>query len=172
MDAGGNRVKKMIFGPAGWSAKLNGAFLVSETGSGYLAMAVRILIADDYEDNRELLRLMLSSADYEVWEASDGQECLTRARADLPDLIMMDLTMPALDGWHVLEELRADARTSKIPCIAVTAHAETDRLRALASGFDAYVSKPFRGDELLEAVRQLLVPRVATATATNARKED
>ena len=119
-------------------------------------MTSRILIADDHEDNRELICFMLREALYDIHEARDGHECLRLAREERPDLIMVDISMPRLDGWEVLRELRADQRTSRIPCVAVTAHAETDRRRALASGFDAYLSKPFRSDDLLEIVRRVL----------------
>ena len=119
-------------------------------------MTSRILIADDHEDNRELICFMLREALYDIHEASDGHECLRLAREERPDLIMVDISMPRLDGWEVLRELRADQRTSRIPCVAVTAHAESDRRRALASGFDAYLSKPFRSDDLLEIVRRVL----------------
>src|SRR6266567_2057893 len=119
-------------------------------------MAATILIADDYEDNRELLRLLLRNAAYRVCEARDGAECLALARQEMPDLIMIDLSMPILDGWGVFQELKADERTCNIPCVAVTAHAETDRDRALEAGFSAYVSKPFRGGELIETVKGLL----------------
>ena len=119
-------------------------------------MPANILIADDYEDNRELLRLILATADYEVREARDGRECLQMAQEHLPDLIMIDLSMPVLDGWRVFQELRADERTSRIPCIAVTAYAEPDRERALRAGFNGYLSKPFRSEELLATVRRLL----------------
>lgn len=119
-------------------------------------MPSRILIADDYEDNRELLRLILVTAEYEVFEARDGQECLQLAQEHLPDLVMIDLSMPKLDGWEVFQALKADQRTSNIPCVAVTAYAEIDRKRALQTGFDAYLAKPFRTVELLEAVSRLL----------------
>jgi CheY-like chemotaxis protein len=115
-----------------------------------------ILIADDYEDNRELLRVLLASAQYEVLEAANGRDCLKIAREQRPDLIMIDLSMPVLDGWGVFRELKSDERTSKIPCVAVTARADTDRERALKSGFTAYLTKPYRTLELLEIVRQLL----------------
>ena len=121
-------------------------------------MPVTILIADDYADNRELLRLLLETAGYGICEARDGRECLAVARAELPDLILVDLSMPELDGWSVLRELRADAQTRAIPCIAVTAFAaHTDRLRALEAGFDSYLSKPFRTKDLLDQVAQMLV---------------
>ena len=120
-------------------------------------MAARILIAEDYDDNRELLRLLLAGANYEVREARNGQECLTLACIDpLPDLIMVDLSMPELDGWQVFERLKANSNTAHIPCVAVTAHTDRDRVRALQSGFSAFVGKPFRTEELLRTVARLV----------------
>lgn len=115
-----------------------------------------ILIADDHDDNRELLRLLLSGAGYEVREAKDGSECLVLARDQHPDLIVIDLSMPVLDGWEVFRELKADQRTRAIPCMAVTAHADLDRSGALATGFSAYVSKPFSADDLLKTIATIL----------------
>src|ERR1700741_3238660 len=106
-------------------------------------MAPTVLIADDHDDNRELLRILLAGAGYEVREARDGSECLTSARGQAPDLIIMDLSMPVIDGWVVFQELKADEQTRNIPCMAVTAHAELSRQEALDQGFIAYVSKPF-----------------------------
>ncbi len=106
-------------------------------------MPANILIADDYEDNRELLRLILASADYEVREARDGQECLRMAKEQ-------------------------DQRTCSIPCVAVTAHAEPDRERALKAGFTDYLSKPFRSGELLETVRRLLLASAVKVEAAKA----
>ena len=119
-------------------------------------MAATILIADDYEDNRELLRLLLVAAGYQVIEARNGAECLKLASRMRPDLIMVDLSMPVLDGWETFRALRAEELTASILCIAVTAHGDADRERALRTGFNAYVSKPFRGAELLETVTRLL----------------
>lgn len=119
--------------------------------------AARILIADDYEDNRELLRLMLESAGYSVLETRNGRECVAAARAELPDIVLIDLSMPVLDGWGTLKELRADERTRSLHCIAVTAFAaEQDRQRALDAGFDAYLAKPYRSRDLLELVAATL----------------
>jgi two-component system, cell cycle response regulator DivK len=116
-----------------------------------------ILIADDYDDNRELLRLMLETEGYSIREARDGREALEAARAEHPALALIDLSMPALDGWDLLHELRADERTRAIPCVAVTAFASTqDRQRALEAGFDAYISKPFRAKELIELVNSFV----------------
>ncbi len=122
-------------------------------------MAPTILIADDHDDNRELLQLLLANAGYDVREARDGRECLTLARNELPDLIVMDLSMPGLDGWGVLQELKADERTLTIPCMAVTAHADLKRDEALKTGFLAYVSKPFSSDVLLKTIATLLADR-------------
>jgi len=119
-------------------------------------MSPTILIAEDYDDNRELLRLLLAGANYEVREAKNGHECLVLARENPPDLIMVDLSMPQLDGWSVLRELKANAITANIPCVAVTARAESERERALQNGFSAFVSKPFRTEELLSTVARLV----------------
>lgn len=119
-------------------------------------MAAKILIADDYEDNLELLRLLLVAADYHVIEARNGAECLELAREVRPDLVMVDLSMPVLSGWEMFQALRTDKLTSSILCIAVTAHGDSDRDRALKAGFNAYLSKPFRGSELLDTVASLL----------------
>jgi CheY-like chemotaxis protein len=119
-------------------------------------MPARILIADDYEDTRELLRLMLLGAKYEVLEARDGQECVDLAREHLPDLIMVDLSMPRLDGWEAFKALQEDPRTNAIPCVVATASADIDRMRALQVGFSAYINKPFHTAELLAVVSRLL----------------
>ena len=119
-------------------------------------MSPTILIAEDYDDNRELLRLLLAGANYQVREAKNGHECLVLARENPPDLIMVDLSMPQLDGWSVLRELKADAMTANIPCVAVTARADSERERALENGFSAFVSKPFRTEELLSTVARLV----------------
>lgn len=125
-------------------------------------MGHTILIADDHEDNRELLHLMLRGAGYTVREAKNGGECLELARAEAPDLIVMDLSMPVLDGWGLFEELKVDQTTRGIPCIAVTAHADLDRERALQKGFIAYVSKPFATEDLLSSVAAALSHDTAT----------
>jgi sigma-B regulation protein RsbU (phosphoserine phosphatase) len=128
-------------------------------------MHARILIADDYEDNLELLRLLLSGAGYEVLEARDGQECLEKAAVHLPDLIIIDLSMPKRDGWEVFTELKANPLTSAIPCVAATASASLERARALECGFDAYLNKPFHTSELLAVVEKMLKSSMRTDTA-------
>jgi CheY-like chemotaxis protein len=130
-------------------------------------MTTNILIAEDYDDNRELLRVLLSGVGYEITEARDGNECLSLARKSPPDLIMVDLSMPGLDGWGVFKELRADANTTHIPCIAVTAHTDRDCNKALETGFDAFVGKPFRTDEMLATVRRVIAQKVAESKQAN-----
>jgi CheY-like chemotaxis protein len=119
-------------------------------------MRTRILIADDYDDNRELLRLLLTTANYEVAEARNGRECVRSARENLPDLIMVDLSMPELDGWEVFKTLQADSSTAHIPCVAVTAHTDVDCKRAIQVGFRAYVAKPFKTDEMLATIARVV----------------
>lgn len=136
-------------------------------------MPASILIIDDYEDNRELLRVMLEQAGYLVREATGGREGVEMARATPPDIALVDLSMPGLDGWDVLNELRADERTQGILCAAISAYADGARMRALAHGFDAYLTKPFRRNELLETVERLLAqPQVQRReTESSAREE-
>jgi len=122
-------------------------------------MPASILIIDDYADNRELLRLMLEQAGYLVQEATDGLSGLEIARVTRPDIALVDLSMPGLDGWELLSQLRADEHTRAVICVAVSAHAEGARTLALAHGFDAYLTKPFRRTDLLETVVNLLAER-------------
>src|ERR1041384_3561119 len=112
--------------------------------------AARILIAEDYDDNRELLRVTLEMAGYNVFETRNGRECVAAARAGSFDLALIDLSMPVLDGWSTLRELRADEQTRTLPCVAITALATAPAGEdALAAGFDASISKPYRPRALL-----------------------
>lgn len=128
-----------------------------------ILMPFSILIADDYEDNRELLRLILEAAGYEVREARNGRECVSMAEEAVPDLFLIDLSMPVLDGWGALAELRASEQTRAVPCVAVTAFSDADRTRRpKEEGFDAYITKPFKSKELLETIARLLEEREGT----------
>ena len=120
-------------------------------------MIASILIADDYEDNRELLRLILEAEGYHVREARNGRECVSMAQMSVPDLFLIDLSMPVLDGWGVLAELRAMETARAIPCVAVTAFSDAGRTRAgTQEDFDDYITKPFKSSELLDTVARLL----------------
>ncbi len=126
-------------------------------------MPANILIADDYDDNRELLRLLLESSGHATSEARDGRECVALACRETPDLVLLDLSMPVLDGWETLRELRADERTHHIPCVALTAFASVqDRQRALQAGFDGYLTKPFHAADLHELIERLLITDSST----------
>lgn len=120
----------------------------------------RILIADDRPSSRELLRLVLERAGYEVLEAEDGRAALERARSATPDLILLDLQMPEMDGYQVLAELRTEARFRCLPVLALTASAmRGDRERILSAGFTDYLAKPAGPEILRETVARLLRPQ-------------
>ncbi len=106
-------------------------------------MAKRVLVADDKASSRELVRTVLASQGYEVSEAADGREALAMIRSERPDLVLLDLHMPALDGFGVVSELRADPSFRNIPVVALTASAMSgDREKALSAGFTSYIAKP------------------------------
>lgn len=116
-----------------------------------------ILIADDRPTSRELLRTVLERAGYEVIEAEDGEAAVEQARAHHPHLILLDLQMPRLDGYGVMERLRADAAFVLPPVLALTASAMSgDREKILAAGFTEYLSKPAGAEILRETVARLL----------------
>lgn len=115
-----------------------------------------ILIIDDNGTNRRLCRAILEHSGYRVREAADGAEGLRSVRESRPDLILMDLQMPAMNGFQALERLRADPATSDIPTVALTSYAmKGDREKILGAGFADYVSKPIDIDLLLAVVRRL-----------------
>jgi len=103
----------------------------------------RILLVEDNKDNFELVRFMLERNGYQVLEAHNGQQALDVTRQELPDLVLMDLSLPQLDGWTAARELKADPKTASIPLLALTAHTlPGDRKRAMDSGFSGFISKP------------------------------
>ncbi len=119
----------------------------------------RLLIVEDNPLNLELFTQMLED-DHTIESATDGAAGVAAAIASVPELILMDISMPRLDGFQAVALLRAEKKTQAIPVIAVTAHAiRGDRERILASGFDAYVSKPIDEDLLKEAIDRLLKAR-------------
>jgi CheY-like chemotaxis protein len=117
----------------------------------------KILIADDKATGRELVRTVLEKSNYEVSEAADGLEAVRLAREVRPDLIILDLHMPALDGYGVLQELRRDPQFAATPIVALTASAmQGDKERALALGFTSYISKPISLGLLRSELARLL----------------
>ena len=123
-------------------------------------MAGKILIVDDVATNRIVLKVKLASACYDVIQACDGRSALETARQDLPDLILLDIMMPDIDGIEVCKQLKADAYTAHIPIIMVTAHNDSDaKFKALLAGADEFLSKPLDELVLLARVRSLLRAR-------------
>jgi two-component system, cell cycle response regulator DivK len=115
----------------------------------------QILIVEDNEKNMKLFRDVLVATGYRTLEATTGIEAIDVASEHTPDLVLMDIQLPGLDGVQALHRLRANARTATIPILALTAQAmQGDRERFLAAGFDGYVSKPVNVRELIETVRQ------------------
>lgn len=113
----------------------------------------RILLVEDNEFNRDMLSRRLVRAGHEVTMAMDGLQAVARARAELPDLILMDLSLPQLDGWDATRRLKADAATRAIPVIALSAHAMNgDRESALQAGCDDFDTKPVELPRLLEKI--------------------
>ena len=120
-------------------------------------MSQRILVVEDQQDNRQILRDLLTSANFEVIEAADGETGLTAAAAQRPDLILMDIQLPGIDGYEATRRLKADTALHAIPIIIVTSYALAgDDDKARAAGCDAYISKPYSPRQLLAKVREYL----------------
>jgi CheY-like chemotaxis protein len=116
-----------------------------------------VLIVEDSEDARYFMRLALEQLDYMVVEAENGVVALDVAERERPDIILMDLSLPVMDGLAATEKIRANDGLKRTPIVAVTAHQETDfRAGAKAAGFDAYVTKPIDIDFLSDLIKGLL----------------
>ena len=117
----------------------------------------KILLVEDNEMNRDMLSRRLERRGFEVIMAVDGQEGIDRAIAEVPDLILMDMSLPVVDGWEATRLIKADARTASIPIIALTAHAMAgDRDRAMNAGCDDYDTKPVEFARLTQKIGALL----------------
>jgi two-component system, cell cycle response regulator DivK len=120
-------------------------------------MSKRILVIEDQLDNRQILRDLLTSADFEVIEAVDGEAGLAAAAAHRPDLILMDIQLPILDGYEATRRIKADADLRAIPIIAVTSYGLAgDAEKARAAGCNDYISKPYSPRQLLAKIREYL----------------
>lgn len=118
---------------------------------------MRLLIVEDNEMNRDMLSRRLKRRGYEVLIATDGQMGVDMATAERPDLVLMDMSLPVIDGWEATRRLKGEAATSAIPVIALTAHAMAeDRDRAMEAGCDDYDSKPVELERLLGKIENLL----------------
>ena len=120
-------------------------------------MAAKILLVEDNEMNRDMLSRRLIRKGFDVVIAEDGVKGLELANAEMPDLILMDMSLPVMDGWEATRRLKADDKTSAIPVIALTAHAmSNDRDKALEAGCDDYDTKPVELPRLLDKMNSLL----------------
>lgn len=120
-------------------------------------MTKRILMVEDTEDNRQIIRDLMEAVGYELLEAHDGAAGVAMAVEHKPDLILMDIQLPVMDGYETTRRIKADPGCSRIPIIAVTSHALSgDEAKTRAAGCDAYVAKPFSPRELLGKINALL----------------
>lgn len=117
----------------------------------------RVLLVDDYPDAREMYSEYLDFSGFEVIEAANGMEALQRAADEAPDIILMDLSLPIMDGWEATRRLKSDARTAGIPVVALTGHALAGMSEgARQAGCDAFVTKPCLPEDLVKQIRKVL----------------
>jgi two-component system cell cycle response regulator DivK len=117
----------------------------------------RVLLIEDHEDNRRIVRDLLNASGYEMLEAITGEDGIVAAERERPDLILMDIQLPGIDGYEVTRRIRANPALNKTPIIAVTSYALSgDDQKAFAAGCDGYVTKPFSPRMLLAKIREYL----------------
>jgi two-component system, cell cycle response regulator DivK len=120
-------------------------------------MRKRILVVEDQEDNRRIVRDLLTSVGYEIVEAVTGEEGVSMAETQVPDLILMDIQLPGIDGYEATRRIKANAALRQIPVVAVTSYALSgDDVKAFEAGCDAYISKPFSPRALLAKIREFV----------------
>jgi two-component system cell cycle response regulator DivK len=120
-------------------------------------MSKRILVVEDTEDNRRILRDLLTAVGYEILEATDGATGVELAKLHRPDLILMDIQLPVIDGYEATRRIKADPATRDIPVVAVTSYALAgDEDKTRDAGCDGYIAKPYSPRQLLERVREFL----------------
>jgi two-component system cell cycle response regulator DivK len=117
----------------------------------------RILVIEDTEDNRRIIRDLLTTVGYELIEATDGEAGVAAAAREQPDLVLMDIQLPVMDGYEATRRIKADPATAHIPVIAVTSYALSgDEEKTRAAGCDGYIAKPFSPRQLLATVREFV----------------
>ena len=120
-------------------------------------MSKRILVVEDQADNRQIIRDMLAGTDYEITEAEDGEQALAAVAKDRPDLILMEIQLPSMDGYEAMRRIRTNPALLSIPIIAVTSYAPNEEeQKAREAGCDDFVPKPYSPRELLAKIRQYL----------------
>ena len=116
-----------------------------------------ILVVEDNQDNYELVRTILDLAGYDSFQAINGRDGVDAARKQKPDLILMDMALPEMDGWDATARIREDPETRHIPMVALTVHTlPAERKRALDAGVDAYISKPFDAAQFIQVIESML----------------
>ena len=129
---------------------------------------LKVLLVEDNEMNRDMLSRRLVRRGFQVLMAVDGEQGVQMAQSELPDLILMDMSLPVLDGWGATRRIKAEASTRSIPLIALTAHAMAgDRDKALQAGCDDYDTKPIELGRLLDKMERLLDDRAASAPSNS-----
>jgi two-component system cell cycle response regulator DivK len=120
-------------------------------------MSKRILVVEDQEDDRQIIRDMLAATDYEIVEAEDGEQALAAVAKERPDLILMEIQLPSMDGYEAMRRIRTDPALLSIPIIAVTSYAPNEEeQKARAAGCDDFVPKPYSPRQLLAKIRQYI----------------
>ena len=120
-------------------------------------MSKRILVVEDQNDDRQIIRDMLAGTDYEITEAEDGEQALTAIAKEQPDLILMEIQLPSMDGYEAMRRIRTDPALLSIPIIAVTSFAPSgEEQKARAAGCDDFVPKPYSPRQLLAKIRHYL----------------
>jgi len=120
----------------------------------------RILLVEDDADNQGMVRFLLERAGYEVITANNGREGLAAIQEALPDLILLDLSLPDVDGWQLAQKLKSEADTRPIPLLALTAHTlPGDRRKALSAGCDGYIAKPLKIATFVQDLEKYLPPK-------------
>ncbi len=115
-----------------------------------------VLLVDDYDDSREMYAEFLELAGYRVCQARDGRQGVEKAREFGPDLILMDLSLPGMDGWEAIKQLKSDDRTRRIPVIALSGHNQNEVAGKLGPGWDYFVAKPCQPEDLVKEMQRAL----------------
>lgn len=137
---------------------------MSETMENNKAQHGKILVVDDNKDSRELVVKILRAKGHQLCEAVDGEDALEKVAAEHPDLILMDISLPKIDGHEVTRRLKSNAQLASIPVIALTAHAmKGDREKALAAGCEGYITKPINIREFYNQIKGFLKDPAAKA---------
>jgi two-component system, cell cycle response regulator DivK len=140
------------------------------TGTSEATRKALVLVVDDFADNREMYSEYLSFSGYDVIEAKNGKEAIDAAQERLPDIIIMDLSLPVMDGWEATRRLKADDRTRGIPVVALTGHALAGHSKgAKEAGCDSFLAKPCLPDQLVTEIRRMLATGKAPIKTKGAR---